>query len=205
MSQPQQAQRLQISIAVVRPSIDLNGLALASLPWFRLALSFVNGVPECAGIPDKDISVVSPTVQLEGGIVEGAAVDGVIVTLQCFNDGVVPSVQNVDGRVDGKEDEIAPSCKRDAGLARVARCREAGPQVLPRERVPHAEFPVLPVGHDVESVRGEGEAVDVPIVGPAVRFWRPILPLDTAASTYYLSSIVLKYFLAQESTYNRDI
>ena len=193
MSQPQKAQRLQISIAVVGPSIDLNSLALASLPWFRLALGFVNGVPECAGIPDENISIVAPAVQLEGGIVEGAAVDSVVVTLQCFDDGVVPSVKNVDGGVDGQEDEVAPSAERDAGLARVARCREAGPQVLSRECVPHAEFPVLPVRHDVESVRCEGEAVDVPVVGTAVWFRGPILPLDTAASilNYVLSSFTL--------------
>ena len=125
MSQPQQVQ-LQISFAVVGPRIDLNGVTVASLPWFRLALGFVDGVPKGTGIPDEDISIVSPAVQFEGGIVEGAAVDGVVVTLQCFNDGVVPRVQNVDGGVDGKEDEIAPSAERDAGLARVARCREAG-------------------------------------------------------------------------------
>ena len=181
MSQPQQAQ-VHISFAVVGPSIDLNSVTVTPLPWFRLALCLVDGVPECAGIPDENISIIAPAVQLEGGIVEGAAVDSVVVTLQCFDDGVVPSVKNIDGGVDGQEDEVAPSAERDAGLARVARCREAGSQILPREGVPHAEFPVLPVGDDVEAVRGEGEAVDVPVVRTAVWFWRPILPLDTTAS-----------------------
>ena len=104
------------------------------------------------------------------------------MTLQDFDDGVVPRVQNADGGVDGKEDEVVPGAERDASLARVSRRREASPQVLSREGVPHAEFPVLPVGDDVEAVRGKSEAVDVPIVGSAIRFWRPTPPLDTTVN-----------------------
>ena len=101
------------------------------------------------------------------------------MTLQDFDDRVVPRVQNVDGGVNGKEDEVAPSAKLYSSLARVSRCGEAGPQILSGEGVPHSKFSIFPVGDNVETVGGECEAVDVSVVGSTVRFWRPIPPLDT--------------------------
>ena len=147
--------RRDISITVVGPCIDPNGIALTQFPWPRLTLGLEGRVPRGSGIPNKDVSVIASTVQLECGIVEGTAIDGVVVTLQDFDDRVVPRVQNVDGGVHRKEDEVAPSAKLDPCLARVPRCWEAGPQILSGEGVPHAEFSVFSVGDNVEAVGGE--------------------------------------------------
>ena len=147
--------RRDISITVVGPGIDPNGIALTQFPWPRLTLGLVGRVPRGSGIPNKDVSVIASTVQLEGSVIEGTAIDSVVVTLQDFNDGVVLRVQNVDSGVNGKEDEVAPSAKLDPCLARVSRCGEAGPQILSGEGVPHTEFSVFPVGDNVEAVGGE--------------------------------------------------
>ena len=104
------------------------------------------------------------------------------MTLQDFDDGVVLRIQNVDSGVHRKENEVVPSAKRDTILARVSRCWEAGLQVLSREGVPHAEFSILPVGDNAEAVCGKSEAVDVSVVGSAVRLWGPIPPPDTTVN-----------------------